>query len=355
LKQALHIILLILLSLSVSGSTAAQDTVVCAGDHGMYATSSTYSFNSIYQWDVEGGEMIQDYGNRIEVEWDDNTEEGRITVTEVGLNGCEGVKKEYVVDIHSTFADLGMNREICEGDSIRFTPGSGYDNYRWHNGSSQSYYMADSSGTYWVQVSDQYGCVDRDTVQLTVHDNPEVNIEASTSYPGKVYIDQDSVAFAAGEVDYITLDAGMWSSYEWNTGDMMSSIDVEDTDVARATSGTKSKDFWVTVANEYGCQSTDSIAVTVMGGLEIPNAFTPNNDQANNLWKIPGLSLYPNCVVKVFDRWGKLVFQSRGYDEANYWDGTDRNGKELPMDSYYYIIRLGDDQKPIQGTISIIR
>jgi gliding motility-associated-like protein len=147
----------------------------------------------------------------------------------------------------------------------------------------------------------------------------------------------------------------MWSSYEWNTGDMMSSIDVEDTDVARATSGTKSKDFWVTVANEYGCQSTDSIAVTVMGGLEIPNAFTPNNDQANNLWKIPGLSLYPNCVVKVFDRWGKLVFQSRGYDEANYWDGTDRNGKELPMDSYYYIIRLGDDQKPIQGTISIIR
>jgi gliding motility-associated-like protein len=136
---------------------------------------------------------------------------------------------------------------------------------------------------------------------------------------------------------------------------MMSTIDVEDADVARATSGTKTKNFWVTVTNEYGCSSSDSIAITVVGGLKIPNAITPNGDQANNLWKIPGLSLYPNCEVTIFDRWGNQVFHSRGYEEADYWDGTDRNGKELPMDSYYYIIKLGNGEKPIQGTISIIR
>ena len=344
-----------ILGILFSDHVLSQDTVVCAGDRGMYAVSSTYSYSSVYEWQVEGGEKVNDFGNRIEVKWDDNVNEGRITVREIGMNGCEGDLKEYVVDIRSAFADLGMDEEICEGESIRFTPGSDYANYRWQDDSDQSYYVADSTGTYWVQVSDRYGCVDRDSVQLTVHDNPDVNIDVSTMYPNEVQIFEDSVAFVAGEVDYVTLDAGMWSSYEWNTDDMMSTIDVEDTDVARATSGTKTKNFWVTVTNEYGCSSSDSIAITVAGGLKIPNAITPNGDQANNLWKIPGLSLYPNCEVTIFDRWGNQVFHSRGYEEADYWDGTDRNGKELPMDSYYYIIKLGNGEKPIQGTISIIR
>ncbi len=355
MKKSLHIILLFLLSLSFSGIGFAQDTVVCAGDRGMYATSSTYSFNSIYRWEVEGGDKIHDYGNRIEVEWDDNVQEGRITVTEVGLNGCEGETMEYVVDIHSTFASIEGDKEICEGEEAVLTPGSAYDSYKWQDGSSQPTYIADSSGTYWVKVSDQYGCVDRDTVSLAVHDNPDVNIDVSSMNTEDVQSFEDSVAFVAGKVDYITLDAGMWSAYEWNTGDMMSTIDVEDTDVGRATGGSKTKHYWVTVSNEFGCQSTDSIAVTVVNDLKIPNAFTPNDDQANNLWKIPGLSLYPNCEVIIFDRWGNQVFHSKGYEEADYWDGTDQNGKKLPMDSYYYIIKLGNGEKPIQGTVSIIR
>ncbi|MGM0531971.1 MAG: gliding motility-associated C-terminal domain-containing protein, partial [Bacteroidota bacterium] len=282
-------------------------------------------------------------------------EEGRITVREVGLNGCEGELKEYVVDINNTFADLGMDEEICEGESIRFSPGSGYESYQWQDGSSKSHYTADSSGTYWVKVRSRHGCVDRDTVNLTVHDKPDVNIEVNTSYPDEVQMFDDSVAFVAGAVDYVTLDAGMWSSYEWNTGDMMASIDVEDTDVAHATAKTETENYWVTVADEYGCESTDSVAVTVIGDLEIPNAFTPNDDQANNLWKIPGLSVYPDCVVEIYDRWGNRIYHSNGYDEADYWDGTDQNGEKLPMDSYYYIIKLGNGEEPIEGTVSIIR
>lgn len=333
----------------------SQDTVVCAGDHGMYATSSSYSYSSVFRWNVEGGSIKNDYGNRIEVKWDKNVEEGRISVREVGLNGCEGELKEYVVDIRSTFADLGMDEEICEGESIEFSPREEYESYRWQDGSTESSYVADSSGTYWVKVSDRYGCEDRDSVELTVRDNPDVNIDVDAMHSDEVQIFEDSVAFPAGAVDYITLDAGMWSSYEWSTGDLSGTIEVEDTDVGRATASAQTKEYWVTVSNEYGCQSKDNISVTVIGNLEVPNAFTPNDDHANNLWKIPGLSLYPDCVVEVYDRWGNRVFHSKGYDEADYWDGTDQNGKKLPMDSYYYIIRLGEDEEPIQGSVSIIR
>ncbi|MEF8811428.1 MAG: gliding motility-associated C-terminal domain-containing protein [Bacteroidales bacterium] len=359
MRISLHIVLLLILGMLLPGSASSQDTIVCGDERGMYAVSSDYSFNSIFRWEVEGGEKIHDYGNKIEVKWDDNAAEGRISVTEISVmgpeGGCEGGTKEYVVDIRNTFADLGTDEEICEGESVEFSPGSEFKSYEWQDGSTQSYYTADSAGTYWVKVKDQHGCVNRDKVNLTVHDNPDVNIEVNTPYMDDVQIFEDSVTFIAGAVDYISLDAGMWSSYEWNTGDMMASIDVEDTDVARATAKTETERYWVTVSNEYGCTSTDSIAVTVIGNLEIPNAFTPNDDQVNDEWKIPGLSLYPNCVVEIYDRWGNRVYHSKGYNEADYWDGTGQNGKKLPMDSYYYIIKLGNGEEPIEGTVSIIR
>jgi hypothetical protein len=48
------------------------------------------------------------------------------------------------------------------------------------------------------------------------------------------------------------------------------------------------------------------------------------------------------------------VFRSeRGYPDP--WDGRNMNGKEMPMDSYYYIIDPGDGSDQIEGTVTIIR
>ena len=88
--------------------------------------------------------------------------------------------------------------------------------------------------------------------------------------------------------------------------------------------------------------------------IEIPNAFTPNNDLINDKWEINMFNLYPNVIVEVFDRYGKKVFYSTGYEESQYWDGT-YNGKELQMDSYYYIIYLQNGMKRLSGIVSIIR
>ncbi|GEM_PF-2162330 len=361
MKRLLHIIFLLGLTIFFAAPAVSQtDSVVCTGDEAVYAVNSTYSYNSIFQWEVEGGSFIDSLGSEVRVRWHEDTDEGVISVKEISaITGsdtyCEGETQRYVVDVRSTFADLGMDQEICEGSSIEFSPGTGYESYMWQDSSQQSYYTADSSGLIWVQVTDQYGCQDRDSVELTVHDNPDVDIQVSTMYPDKVQITDDSVSFAAGEVEYVTLDAGMWSSYEWNTGEMMSTIDVEDSDVGTAEAGKQSRNYWVSVTNEFGCSARDSITVSVYGKLRIPNAFTPGGDQVNDKWKIPALSLYPNCVVQVFDRHGEMVFRSNGYESGDYWDGTDRNGHKLPMDSYYYIIKLGNGEKPIYGSVTIIR
>ena len=87
--------------------------------------------------------------------------------------------------------------------------------------------------------------------------------------------------------------------------------------------------------------------------LEIPTIITPNNDGANDTWKIKNIDIFPDAEVLIYNRWGKLVFNSKNLS-ANPWDGKYK-GKELPTDSYHYILDLKDGSKPRSGVISIIR
>ncbi len=87
----------------------------------------------------------------------------------------------------------------------------------------------------------------------------------------------------------------------------------------------------------------------------MPTAFTPNGDGDNDVWRIPELLAYPAAVVEIYDRWGKLVLRSApGYSDP--WDGISMDGREMPMDSYYFVINLGDGvSEPIVGTVTLIK
>ncbi|MDQ3535671.1 MAG: gliding motility-associated C-terminal domain-containing protein [Bacteroidota bacterium] len=87
--------------------------------------------------------------------------------------------------------------------------------------------------------------------------------------------------------------------------------------------------------------------------FEIPNGFTPNGDGRNDLWEIKNLNLlYPDCEVMVFNRWGSMLFYSKGYSTP--WNGS-RNGQPVPAATYYYIIKINGKEKPYKGAVSIIR
>ncbi|WP_187262358.1 Ig-like domain-containing protein [Pontibacter beigongshangensis] len=110
--------------------------------------------------------------------------------------------------------------------------------------------------------------------------------------------------------------------------------------------------YTVTVTTNGGCVSTDEVTVTVLPAVDIPNTFTPNSDGINDNWEIPHLTQYANCQVQVFNQWGTLVFTSQGYKAP--WDGR-FNGQELPLATYYYIIRLDDKEKPLAGSVTIVK
>ena len=89
------------------------------------------------------------------------------------------------------------------------------------------------------------------------------------------------------------------------------------------------------------------------GCLVIPQVITPNNDGYNDLWQIRNIDLYPDAEVRIFNRWGKLIFSAKNLAD-NPWNGTIR-GKPVPTDSYHYILDLKDGSKPRTGVISVIR
>jgi len=86
--------------------------------------------------------------------------------------------------------------------------------------------------------------------------------------------------------------------------------------------------------------------------LKPVTAFSPNNDGTNDFWYIANIDKFPNCEVKIFNRWGQLLFHSK-YGYKSPWDGTS-NGKTLGIDSYHFIIE--DNKKIIKrGIVSIIK
>ncbi len=137
--------------------------------------------------------------------------------------------------------------------------------------------------------------------------------------------------------------------FMWNPSDLGLSDYTAPAPVAAPISTTT---YRLAVTNAAGCEQATAVTVRVLEPLAIPNGFTPNGDGMNDLWEIEGLDRFPNVVVEVFNRWGAPVFSSRGY--ASPWDGRFQ-GAPLPAGTYYYTISSAVLQRPLSGTLTILR
>lgn len=144
-----------------------------------------------------------------------------------------------------------------------------------------------------------------------------------------------------------------------STSGLTVSFESEDPDIAGVTGSTlegKARGNAVIKAYQPGddnyLEAEATISVEVISThSNIMYLFTPNNDGFNDLWEIPNLETYGTCSVKVYNRWGKLVFSSPDYH--NEWDGTS-GGVKLPSAAYYFIIKTGNSGT-ITGTVNIVR
>ncbi len=113
--------------------------------------------------------------------------------------------------------------------------------------------------------------------------------------------------------------------------------------------------YRLTATGEGGCFASDTVHISVMRPINIPNSFSPNGDGVNDKWRLTHIEDYPYSSVEVFNRYGQKVFSAYGGNGAQ-WDGTNK-GKPLPVGTYYYIINLKDKvgATPYAGYVVILR
>lgn len=318
----------------IPGAHAQYINIVCAGDTGVvYRVGG--SPGSTFTWNVEGGTIVSDYGDSIKVNWGQTQGLYNIRVQEFSKYGCPAVPVIGKVLVSAPGIELGPDLEICEGESIEIRPTGQFSSYLWQDGSTGPSLLASRQGYFKLTVSDSYGCTRSDSLFLQVNRLPLVNLGRDTSLCGN-----ESIVLDGGNDGIL---------FNWSTGENSREITVYE----------GRKLIWVEVINQFQCVAFDSILIEDCSVDErfkdMPTAFTPNGDGRNDTWRIPQLEPFPQAVVEVYDRWGKMIFRSEpGY--SNPWDGNSADGRKMPMDSYYFVISLGDGKSnPLAGTVTIIK
>lgn len=204
---------------------------ICPGDSVLLTAQSGFS---TYTW-FRGGTIVGTGQNF----YADTA--GFYRVYAVDANGC---------GVYSTFTQVKYNifsanitasgpTTFCQGGSVVLTAASNNSSYNWNTGSTAQSIIVASSGTFIVNVTNG-NCLGSDTVVVTVHPNPPAPI-ISASGP---------TSFCPG--DSVTLTCSPANTYSWNTNQYTQSIVVSN-----------SGNYFVTITDVNGCQSSSSINVTV--------------------------------------------------------------------------------------------
>lgn len=239
---------------------------------------------------------------------------------------------------------------FCSSMPIQLTSSlTNIANWNWNFGNSTGNNVPPFNYTYTqpgnfsitLQVVDVHGCGSRPYTTAGFAISPAPDLSAG---PDKNIITGGSVTLGA------TITNHTQYNFQWSPPAFLSNATLLNP-IANPTATTQ---YIIKATHRTtGCEAKDTMQVGVYTGLFIPNGFTPNGDNKNDKWEIPGLAMYPDAVVRVFDRGGKLVFNATNYTSA-YWDGKYK-GARLPAAIYVYMIELNDDKKTLlKGTLAII-
>ena len=203
--------------------------------------------------------------------------------------------------------------------------------------------------TYTVVAQNAYGCTATDTAQVVVSGFNPNNIN--------VWADKDSLYGGEGTQLYVSPNSGF--TYQWIPQFYLNNPTIWN---PYSTPPPPSTTTYTVVLTEdaSGCQFTRTItlyAFEVNCGepdVFIPNAFTPNNDNENDILYVRGKNV-EKMVLKIYDRWGELVFET---DKQNIgWDGTFKGALVDPAVFVYYLeITCVDGQEYFKkGNVTVIR
>lgn len=333
--------------------TAHQDptfTVVpseiCTGDSVIVTYTGTGTSPLTYAWNFDGGVGVPG-GNSPgphSVVW--NTAGTHSVILDLSKYSCHSKDTNYVT-VNQTPIPAFTVDTVCLGDPSIFTDNStgGPTTWLWNFGdgsatSSQTNpnYTYPDSGSYNVQlVLSNANCTDSLTQIAVV--NPLPSSEFTAVNP--VCVGQSSIITYSGGAPQDAI-----YTWDFSGGAVISGSGAGPYEILWSNTGYHTVSLSITQGTCHSTITLDSVQVQGCE-LTIPNVITPNKDGQNDVFEIVGLESYPQSLLVIYNRWGKLLYKNNDY--KNDWGGSDYSDGV-----YYYILTL-KDKRSYHGTLTLIR
>lgn len=258
---------------------------------------------------------------------------GSFQVKATDANGCRVSDTLITTTYPAPVVVLGSDQGVCTGDTLQLDAGS-YSKYQWQDGKNTRMYSAFQPGSYYVSVIDANGCTGADTLQLTL------------LYPLPAQFLKTTDSICQYEQLVIT-PSRPFTSYIWSDGSTQPSVTIS-----------KAGRLILKVTDQHGCSGADTITInsrTCMEGVYIPTAFSPNNDQLNDVFRAKVFGPLTSFRLAVYNRWGELIFETTNPSKG--WNGNYK-GAIIGNSSYVWMCTYQQPQRGVvtqKGTVTIIK
>jgi gliding motility-associated-like protein len=326
--------------------------------------SNTYSANSPMQWNWDFGDGSNGYvQNPVHAYNAAGNYTAQLTVT--SNHGCiDSATKVVTVNPLPEINISTTNPDSCTTHCVTFVSNStiatgNINQYVWSFGNGDTAYTStatycytneglgvDKYDIYFKAISDK-GCMSDTTMYNYVNIYPHV-------YPDFIY-SPDSIFVSNANVQFTDLSQ-IPTIWYWNFGDGDTSV-LTNPQHLYADSG----NYVVTLAveNQYGCRDTIKKILRVIPEVFfwVPNAFTPDNDGVNDVFRPKGYGIQDRKYsMYIFDRWGEIIYET--HDLFDPWDGTNKKGELVQIDTYVVKIEyldIFDEPHEYIGRVTIIK
>lgn len=214
---------------------------------------------------------------------------------------------------------------ICDNLPSTVSIATAFFSYNWSNGDNDFTTDLTTPGEYTVTVTNSDGC--------------EATKKFIAIASGAPTITSVDISDFQGDTNRATVNVEGLGTWEY-------SLDGINFQSSPTFNNLGPGEYQLYVRDLYNC-GDDFYTFFV---LDYPLFFTPNDDTYNDVWKIDNLNFYPNAVIRIFDRFGKLLKQVA---PENGWDGT-YTGIKLPADDYWFVLELSNE-RTIKGHFSLKR
>ncbi len=326
--------------------SAGVDTMICKGTgRNLNATGATN-----YTWTPATGLSCTNCASPIATP-DSAT---NYIVTGATVHGCTNIDTVNVKVIYPFVMNNSIGDTLCIGASVRLFA-TGANSYTWSpatglsNSNSASPTASPITTTnYRVIGKDDKGCFS-DTGFVLVKVYPIPTVEAGSN----------KTINAGQSVNLLPVISADITTITWTpTASIISNNFPAVTVKPAATT-----EYTIDVSNPGGCKSSDKVTVFVIcngANVFIPNTFSPNGDGTNDIFYPRGTGLFSIKTMRIFSRWGEVVFEKNNFspnDAAAGWNGTFK-GSKLTPDVYVYTIDIICDNSAIlsfKGNIALIQ